>query len=358
MHLLHSNGIITLLLLGLATTSAAQSVTDPHSALPARYAEEASVPKIALVIGNRNYQDSAVAEVMNGDDDAAAIADRLSQLGFDTVVREDATYAEMVTELQYLKRTVVRRYVEQAIRPVILIYFSGHGFNEQGRAYIAGVDVNPIHLLASSMALETALNALARDSVLLIFLDACRSDADNQSGKDTATPTRWSGPGVGNPDSNFQAAVHSYGSDTQDSLQIRKYLVAYAALRIGDAAHQAMHTGDKNSPYTVGLLKFIGFGQDLSDELGLTAQYVYDHTLHTQEPTSEGYPGHLFLFLTKEQKKLIFHAWGSAVRDGSVSEVEDFVSRYPDSPYTIAAFQWLRDQREQARSAGVQNGSN
>ena len=77
-----------------------------------------TVPRLALVIGNGKYRE---VPLKNAPNDAKAIADNLTRMGFDVTLKLDATRSEMVETI----RAFGARLQKQ--KGVGLFYYAGHG---------------------------------------------------------------------------------------------------------------------------------------------------------------------------------------------------------------------------------------
>jgi Caspase domain len=138
--------------------------------------------RIALVIGNNEYEEIATLE--KAVNDAAAISQRLSAMGFE------------VTTAMNIGRRAMSRAVnefEKAIRPgdLTLFYYAGHGFSVSGQDYLLPVDipqagpgdeslVRDEAFLTNDMA-DRFLKAGAKTAILI--LDACRDNPFEAPGK-------------------------------------------------------------------------------------------------------------------------------------------------------------------------------
>ncbi len=128
--------------------------------------------RIALVIGNSTY--ASLNALANPGRDAAAMADRLRDLGFEVeeVFNGDALALQRAT----------RRFVAEAsTAELALLYFAGHGVQLFDRNFLLASDVDPA-AVASEEALGIDLTALLEalrvgGSVRhAILIDACRSN--------------------------------------------------------------------------------------------------------------------------------------------------------------------------------------
>ena len=87
--------------------------------------------RIALVIGNSNYQE--LDGLPNALNDARDVSYRLKQLGFDVITLYDGNINDMQTTVNSFFQ-VAQSY------QVALIYFAGHGIRYEGKDYLLSVD--------------------------------------------------------------------------------------------------------------------------------------------------------------------------------------------------------------------------
>ncbi len=128
-------------------------------------------PREALVIGNADYQDVPLRNPVN---DAQAVAQTLTQLGFRTRLVRNARWRDMIQTTQ----AFITDTEDAEMR---LLYYAGHGAQVRGRNYLIPVD-SPMddvdELAARSLDAAEILARLARHGkgVNLLILDACRNN--------------------------------------------------------------------------------------------------------------------------------------------------------------------------------------
>jgi len=127
--------------------------------------------RIALVIGNSAYKDQPLQNPVN---DARAVATRLRQLGFDVVMRENATRAQFSSGIAEFSAKITAT-------SVALFYYAGHGMQVRARNYLIPVDAEietessvPFSAIDVALVNETMDQTGAR--VRLMVLDACRNN--------------------------------------------------------------------------------------------------------------------------------------------------------------------------------------
>src|SRR5512134_2723242 len=88
--------------------------------------------RIALVIGNGAYR---AAPLKNPVNDATAMAERLKQLGFTVMLRENTNLTQLIESLRDFS-------VKAASHAVRLVFYAGHGIQSKGRNYLVPVDAD------------------------------------------------------------------------------------------------------------------------------------------------------------------------------------------------------------------------
>jgi len=167
-----SKGAITsvrdyLLRLGQASTrdSAFQPVFKPGSKK-----DSFSEKRCALIIGNSNY--SYISYLRNPLKDASDISNSLQGLGFDVMEGYDCNFDEMKT-LMNVFSSKARGY------DVSIIYYSGHGLQEEGQNYLVPVDCqlerkSDLRYCVAAIDMVQKLEDTGSETRIL-YLDACRN---------------------------------------------------------------------------------------------------------------------------------------------------------------------------------------
>ena len=187
--------------------------------------------RVALVIGNDAYLH---ARPLNAAvNDAAAVADTLRGLGFDTTFASNTGLEQMLEALESLK-------VKAVGAKAAVVYYAGHGIESQGMNYLIPVDAKlekEIQLQTQSVNLNGILDKLTALSVpaRMVILDCCR---DNPLEGRAWLATRSSGGGLG------ELAVQNLAAAT---------LVVYSASP-GKPALDRVTLTDRHSPFTQALL--------------------------------------------------------------------------------------------------------
>jgi uncharacterized caspase-like protein len=208
------------------------------------------------VIGNAAYK---VGPLQNPGNDAAAVAEALTRLGFDKVVlKRDLAYDGFRAALRDLAR-------DAAGADLALVYYAGHATERDGRNFLIPVDARletATDLGIETIPLHTVLEHVeAARKLKLVILDSCRNNVFPLAGR-------------GRSITRGLTRIEP-GPDT---------LVVYAA-REGTVAADGV---GRHSPFTAALLKHIAtpgleilylFREVRDDVLAATARqqepYVY-----------------------------------------------------------------------------------
>jgi len=217
-----------------------------HGAAPA----VAAADRVALVIGNSAYEHTS--RLRNPVNDATAMRDALTRLGFDVVFRRDADEDAMEDALGAFEEM-------SAGADLALVFYAGHGMEMNGANYLVPVDARLSSAAAvgrETVALDDVLNAVAEARTRIVILDACRNNPFTRSMRGAVRANVRSG--------GLAAVAAGAGS-----------LVAYAA-----AAGDVADDGDgRHSPFTEALLAQIEQpGVDVRIMLGNVGEAVRART--------------------------------------------------------------------------------
>jgi formylglycine-generating enzyme required for sulfatase activity len=132
--------------------------------------------KTALVIGNSTY---LVSPLKNPANDAKAMAKALRELGFVVDERTDRGLIEMKQAIEAFGKSIRSGGVG-------LFYYAGHGMQVDGQNYLIPVDANiegeaEVDFKAVNAGLVLAKMELARNSMNIVILDACRNNPFSRS---------------------------------------------------------------------------------------------------------------------------------------------------------------------------------
>jgi formylglycine-generating enzyme required for sulfatase activity/uncharacterized caspase-like protein len=150
--------------------------------------------RLALLIGNSNYQDPNLAKLVAPSEDTRDLSDVLQ--------RHDIGQFDDVQLLHNVSSEEVRLHIQDFFsdkKPddLLLFYFSGHGVrDDQGRLYLAVQNTRTNRLLATAIGadfIRDAMNA-SRSKRLIVMLDCCHSGAFADGSKAAAGESVGTGP--------------------------------------------------------------------------------------------------------------------------------------------------------------------
>ena len=142
--------------------------------------------RTALVIGNATYRNAPLRNPVN---DAQAVASALRGLGFEVILRENATQRETLDAFREFAFKAAKSQVR-------LLYYAGHGAQIKGRNYLMPVDaeVQTEDEIAQKGADVTEfLERLGTlpSGVNLVVLDACRNNPFTSTPSQVADSRRF-----------------------------------------------------------------------------------------------------------------------------------------------------------------------
>ena len=131
--------------------------------------------RIALVVGNSNYQN--IARLNNPSSDARLMADTLRALGF-AIVGDGAQIDLDKAAFDNAVRTFGRQLQGADVG---LFYYAGHGLQVRGANYLVPVNANPVREADLDYELEDVGLVLRQmegsgTRLNMVFLDACRNN--------------------------------------------------------------------------------------------------------------------------------------------------------------------------------------
>lgn len=132
---------------------------------------EQSERRVALVIGNSNYQNAA--RLANPGRDAKAVSEKLKTLGFEVVLQNDLSGQGF--------RQALGAFSEQALNAdIALVFYAGHGIELSGKNYLIPTDAamsSEATAQFETIPLDQVLVAVRSASKLgMVLLDACRDN--------------------------------------------------------------------------------------------------------------------------------------------------------------------------------------
>ena len=174
--------------------------------------------RIALVIGNARY--TAGHELTNPVNDANLMVKTLNNFGFEVISINDANKSEIEKELNNFANKLNEARVS-------ILYYSGHGIQDESKQYIVPVDANPKNpndIKFQCIDIQNTLNALNfyPDNLNIVILDACRTKS-------------------------FPSSDRSWNQGFTKFRQAKGMLIAYATAR-GETAYD--NPNESNGLYT------------------------------------------------------------------------------------------------------------
>lgn len=231
---------------------------------------------IALVIGQSGYEH--LSPLPNPANDADAIEELLSGLGFDTTLVSDRNARQLTRALD--------GFVEDAAdADVAILYYAGHGIEAGGENYLIPVDADMSALDAAGerlVPISAWLDRLkATVPVTIVMLDACR---DNPFPADAlvraspeAEPVPMGEAGLAETRGATRLSAVPTPQETYGTV------IAFAA-EPGRAALDGVPGA--NSPYTAAVLRHLDAmaGQEFGTVMRMVAEEVYLKTGGRQQP--------------------------------------------------------------------------
>nr|WP_092509395.1 caspase family protein [Afipia sp. GAS231] len=162
-------------LLGFAATGAAFAEAPNAEVGGTALSSSIGEPRVALVIGNSNYQ--SASKLANPGHDAQSMAQLLSSAGFEVTEAIDLTRNDMVKAMQDFSAKITAR----GPKTVAMIYYAGHGVQLAGENYLLPVDAKisaPADLDGNSLRLVDVMGTLESipSRMRIVVLDACRNN--------------------------------------------------------------------------------------------------------------------------------------------------------------------------------------
>ncbi|MBQ1697562.1 MAG: caspase family protein [Bacteroidales bacterium] len=134
-----------------------------------------SQKRVALLIGNGNYQDPKVKDLKNAANDALLMSDVLKSLGFEVMTYTDIDRNEM--------REAVYKFGDRLkeLKAVGLFFYAGHGIQVDGVNYLVPTSASlarrsEVEEVCFSINKVLGQLAYAQNDLNIVILDACRDD--------------------------------------------------------------------------------------------------------------------------------------------------------------------------------------
>jgi len=192
--------------------------------------------RVALVIGNGNYENAVV--LPNPSNDAKAMSTKLRDLGFEVTAGYDQDYNGM-------RRTVAKFAKTARGADIALLFYAGHGMQVGGNNYLIPTDAkfeDETALDFETIPVDFILRQMSNDvKVQMVLLDACRDNPLARTLARRMSPSRSASVGSGLAELKIQE-TGGEGS-----------VIAFATSP-GDVA---LDGDGQNSPFTAALLRHI-----------------------------------------------------------------------------------------------------
>lgn len=166
----------------LAVVVGATWVEAANRGIPASSAANGSKQRVALVIGNWDYQS---APLRNPENDSKDIAQALIKLNFEVIHKKNANRKQM----RHAIRSFGKKIQDGGIG---LFFYAGHGMQVKGKNYLipVGADITteyeiPDEAVEADLLLRTMESA--RNGMNVVILDACRNNPYARSFRSSAT---------------------------------------------------------------------------------------------------------------------------------------------------------------------------
>jgi hypothetical protein len=277
-------------------------------ALLAGCAAAAADRRVALVIGNSEYAPQA-PRLANPRNDAQDVAETLTALGFEVIVRVDADRQRFMQALAEFSRAATGA-------EVALFFFAGHGLQMNGSNYLVPVGAqlqDEVSVQFDFIALEEIRRALERSAgAKVLILDACRNN-----------------PFTVKLERSLKAASRDMTvlRGLAPPPQTRGTVVAYAT----QANDVAADGDERNSPFTGALV--LGLrepGLEIGALFRKVATRVYDKTRGRQMPElSISLPAELYLNRGETDAQV----WARIRVETDPAAFREFLARFRDSFY-------------------------
>lgn len=213
--------------------------------------EENKIKRLALVIGNQNYnKDNSLENPIN---DARGIANTLEDIGFDVILGLDFTLAELNEALANLKAKI------EPDNSMVFIYFAGHGNTlkkNPEETYLMMTDKKEKTLVSIYKLYAFLEDAKARYNI--ISIDACRDYQKQYIMKAKVSNLK--------PLKNFRGNIRFDEGDKADESIVldNKYsykmpdstIVSYATMPYQRAKDWSIYD-EEHSPYSYALMKYL-----------------------------------------------------------------------------------------------------
>ena len=189
--------------------------------------------RIALIIGNSNYQESALTNPRN---DAKKIHSVLEELNFSSTLLLDVAHEEMETAIMQFGERLT-------LDSIGFFYYAGHAVQFDGKNFLIPIGAIPqisskLHMKYKTVALDYILGTMetAPNALNLLVLDSCRNNPFKNRSFFSKGRGVFSTRGLAKSEENLQGVLIAYSTSP---------------------GNVALDGDDENSPYTTYLLKHL-----------------------------------------------------------------------------------------------------
>jgi len=278
--------------------------------------------RVALVIGNSNYQNAQ--QLANPDNDAQAMAQFLNQAGFEVIAATDLTENDMIKVVQDFSGKVAAR----GPNTVAMVYYAGHGVQLAGENYLVPVDAkisSPSDLANNSVRLVDVMATLEAipSRMRIVVLDACRNNpfpGIDDAGRGLAIVDAPSGSIVGYSTAPGTEALDGAGSHSpyadaflrlarEPNLPIEQ-LFKRVRLEVNHA------TDGRQTPW---------------ESSSLTSDFYFfgdTAVAATRAPD----PGHITQVASNLPGRAVRQAYDYVLAEGSPENYQEFIEMFPNDP--------------------------
>lgn len=231
-----------------------------------------SNPRVAMVVGNGQYQHAA--PLANPANDAATMGEQLESLGWHVTTAIDVPTADF-------EQIVVSFEQELADAEQAIFFYAGHGMQINGENYIVPVEFDPAsaELGRDLISLNRTIERFKETNVqLAVFLDACR---DNPLTGEYAKAVRGSSRGLTLAGRSPESRELHFGEGLAELPASAGTFIAYSTA----PGHVALDGTGEHSPFTNALLNHIeSRNLDVSSVLQRVRNEVVRNTGGSQVP--------------------------------------------------------------------------
>lgn len=281
--------------------------------------------RVALVIGNGNYQQPLLPKLKNPPNDADDISKVLRNFGFEVIERKNQT-------LEGMNQAIAEFGSKIGGSEAALFFYAGHGIQSKNQNFLLPVNASldsdasiPYQGVNLNQVLDEMDNS--KSGANIVILDACRNNP--MSGKFRSGQTR----GLASPGNAPKGTVIVYATDP------------------GNVASDG---GGRNGLLTAGLLTaFKGKDLTLDGVLTVASAEVEQASGATQTPYING-PKTLqknFNFqvtIDPGPKEIEKSFWNSIAQSSDASDFEAYLQKYPQGSYTVLAENRLKKMKNES----------